>query len=129
MNIFYFRLTKLQRKIYVASCTLRYFTFREWNFSNTNLFDLEERLLEADRADWAYDFRDRDVIDYFEKCIMGSRRYLLNEPDSTLPQARKHFRRYVLYWLKTYTGRVFNTLFLLLKLIFYCFSECYGWTE
>lgn len=35
---------------------------------------------------------DIDMMEYFEDCIHAARLYLLNEPDDTIPAARRHMK-------------------------------------
>ncbi|GLV37043.1 uncharacterized protein CBL_02125 [Carabus blaptoides fortunei] len=94
-------LGRLQTKIFNASFILRYFTFQAWQFAHDKMFDLLERIEETDKSNWNYDYRSADVEIYFRNCMIGTRRYLLNEPDNTLPAARVHYRR--MYWLDKVT--------------------------
>ena len=39
------------------------------------------------------DFIEFDILLYFRNCILGSRRYLLDEKDENIPRARKNYHR------------------------------------
>lgn len=40
----------------------------------------------------------KGTYDYFEDCILGARRYLMKEPDSTIPSAIKNMNRLVIIY-------------------------------
>lgn len=42
-------------------------------------------------GNWLY-FLDINLNNYFEDCIRAARLYILNEPDSTIPAARRHMK-------------------------------------
>ncbi|GLV46143.1 uncharacterized protein CBL_10788 [Carabus blaptoides fortunei] len=101
-------LTRLQKRMYVAQLALRYFLNNEWLYSNDNLLALQKRILAQDFADWDYDFATYDNQTYLCQCALGCRRYLLKEPDDTLPRARRHAVR--MYWLNIAVQAMFVCL-------------------
>lgn len=86
-------LFKLQRKMYIAQMALKHFLNNEWSYSNNNLMELQQRILPEDKEKWDYEFSHYSFEIYVKDCIIGCRRYLLNEPDSTLAKAKLHSKR------------------------------------
>ncbi|CAO1418029.1 unnamed protein product [Diamesa hyperborea] len=87
-------LTKLQRKIFEANCALRYFILNTWHFKNKNFMTLGSEIKQEDSKDFYFrDFIEFDILLYFRNCILGSRRYLLDEKDENIPKARKNYKR------------------------------------
>ncbi|XP_050301950.1 putative fatty acyl-CoA reductase CG5065 [Anthonomus grandis grandis] len=93
-------LLKIQRKIYIANMALQYFITQEWTFINDKTAKLEDLLSPEDKKLFGYGRKDIDPLEYFTNALMGTRRYLLKEDDSTMEQAKVHSKRmYVLYIL------------------------------
>lgn len=72
---------------------LKHFLNNEWSYSNNNLMELQQRILPEDKEKWDYEFSHYSFEIYVKDCIIGCRRYLLNEPDSTLAKAKLHSKR------------------------------------
>ncbi|XP_044737512.1 putative fatty acyl-CoA reductase CG5065 [Chrysoperla carnea] len=100
-----FSLLRLHRKIYVANMALYYFISNQWQFRNDNFMELQTKILDCDLKDWDYDFSTEDINKYFFNCLIGAKQYLLKEDLSTLPAARRRFRR--MLWL----DRIVKVLF------------------
>lgn len=80
---------KIQRKIYVATTALMYYMQSDWQFLNAKAEQLEKDLLPEDFEAFSYDREElEDVMKFFREGNMGARRYLFNETDDTLPQAK-----------------------------------------
>ncbi|KAJ8935187.1 hypothetical protein NQ314_012943 [Rhamnusium bicolor] len=90
-----FILIKIQRKIFIANNAVHYFLSNEWVFINTKIIDLEKLLLPSDQLAFSYkcDHELAEPFAFFTVGLMGARRYLLKESDSTFPQAKIHSRR------------------------------------
>lgn len=65
----------------------------EWIYSNRHLLELQGEVLPIDLPDWDFEFNFYDFQDYVRHSMLGTRRYLLQEPDETLPQARRHWKK------------------------------------
>lgn len=72
---------------------LHYFITNQWHFRNNNFMDLQSRILDCDLKDWDYDFTAENLQKYMFYCLIGVKQFLLKEDLSTLPAARKHFKR------------------------------------
>ncbi|XP_053663920.1 putative fatty acyl-CoA reductase CG5065 [Anopheles marshallii] len=86
-------LLKLNRKIFDAQVSLRYFMNNEWVFANDNFKQLEHTLLKDDRKDFSTNFFLCGMMEYYARAILGGRRYLLKEPDENIADALKKYRR------------------------------------
>ncbi|CAO1421565.1 unnamed protein product [Diamesa serratosioi] len=89
-------LMKLQRKIANATTALRVFVFNEWTFGIDNFMDLNYKLLPSDIHDFDMSRKDHSITDYYMKQIIGARRYLLNEPDSSMPASMIRQKRMII---------------------------------
>lgn len=87
------RLLPLQQKIYVISRALSYFTLRAWKFENSKFLQLNDKILEIDRNDFDYDFKDEDPTEFLQNAAIGAHKYLFNFDFSKLTNARIIFRR------------------------------------
>lgn len=89
-----FSLVKLQRRIYTANQALQLFMMTEWTFENDQFRQLHSEIQPNDLKDFRFDvFFTIDVREYIQNCLLGARRYLLNESDENLPKAKKNYIR------------------------------------
>lgn len=77
-----------------AFACLEYFTLRQWRFISNNPFHLMEKMSFEDRQIFYFDVRDIDWQHYFDVYIQGTRRFILKDDISSLPEARKNLNRY-----------------------------------
>ncbi|KAL4711305.1 hypothetical protein ACJJTC_019146 [Scirpophaga incertulas] len=88
-------LLRIQRRIYTANMALNYYITKQWTFDNRNFVLLRSRIKEGDKEHFYYDVENVDKEEYFRKCCMGGRKYLLKERDEDLPKAKAHYTRMV----------------------------------
>ncbi|GLH09060.1 uncharacterized protein GBIM_14198 [Gryllus bimaculatus] len=86
-------LVRLQRRIYSAMIALSWFLLRNWDFSNKRFLGLEKRLRPEDREGFSYQLENIVPELFFRDALRGTRRYLMKEPDSNLPQAIRAYKR------------------------------------
>uniref|UniRef100_A0A182QPB4 Fatty acyl-CoA reductase n=1 Tax=Anopheles farauti TaxID=69004 RepID=A0A182QPB4_9DIPT len=86
-------LLKLNRKIFDAQVSLRYFMNNEWVFVNENFKQLEYALSNADRKNFSTNYFVQGMMEYYEIAILGGRRYLMKEPDENIDMALRKYRR------------------------------------
>lgn len=92
--LFYFRgLLRLQQKIYVITLALSYFTTKTWVFDNVNFLGLNDKILEEDRKEFDYDFKNVDVIQFITNATIGSQKYLFNVKLDRTPIAKAVYKR------------------------------------
>ncbi|KAJ8978355.1 hypothetical protein NQ317_002664 [Molorchus minor] len=82
-------------KIYIANTALGPYVMNEWTFVNTKAFALDSAMLPSDKDAFSYQTEHElsDPFKFFTAGLMGARRYLLKEPDSTMEEAKRHSRR------------------------------------
>ncbi|KAF9408192.1 hypothetical protein HW555_012049 [Spodoptera exigua] len=86
-------LVKIQRRIYIANLALGYYLTQQWTFDNTNFVQLRSVLKHSDVKQFYYDLETTDLVEYFTKCCLGGRKFLLKEKDEDIPKARAHCKR------------------------------------
>lgn len=84
---------KIQKKISQGLNVLQYYTTKQWVFKNVEMSAMYNRLSEKDRETFYYDMAHLDWPTYFLNYILGVRQYVLKEPPSTLPKARRLLRK------------------------------------
>ncbi|XP_022240863.1 fatty acyl-CoA reductase 1-like [Limulus polyphemus] len=99
-------LVQVYNRLHRAVHILEYFTTHEWTFHADNVLMLMNKLEGKDKEIFDLDIRKIDMHEYMENYVLGVRRYVLKEDDSTLPAARKKLRR--VYYL----GFLFRLLIL-----------------
>lgn len=73
---------------------LQHFIINEWTFEHDRFMKLANEIKLEDQEKFQFNhFVNRDVKAYFSNAILGARRYLFNEKDSTLPQSRKKYEK------------------------------------
>ncbi|XP_053686037.1 fatty acyl-CoA reductase wat-like, partial [Sabethes cyaneus] len=90
-------LLKIQRKIMDAHVSLNYFMQNDWTFATKHFRGLSTALLEKDRESFNTDYIRNGLFDYYQTCLLGSRRYMFNEPDDTIPAAKRKLQRYIIF--------------------------------
>ncbi|KAK7872743.1 hypothetical protein R5R35_011876 [Gryllus longicercus] len=86
-------LIRLQRRIYSANMALSFFLLQNWDFSSKRFLGLEKRLRPEDREGFSYQLDGVIFEAFFRDALRGTRRYLMKEPDSNLPQAIRAYKR------------------------------------
>ncbi|KAK7862552.1 hypothetical protein R5R35_000003 [Gryllus longicercus] len=117
-------LIRLQRRIYSAMMAVSWFLLQNWNFANNRFLGLEKRIQPEDREGFSYQMENIVPEAFIRDALHGTRRYLMKEPDSNLPQAIQAYKRKRLIHL------ILKTLFyatiswiILSKLHFLLFAE------
>lgn len=87
-------MVRAQKKVSMGSKILQYYTTKRWTFKNDRSKALFARMTPSDQEKFFFDCSHVDWNVYITNYILGVRQYLLNEPLSNLPQARKNLRRY-----------------------------------
>lgn len=85
---------RVHRKLAKGMEVLDYYTNNEWHFDNTNALEIWAKLNDVEKLAYRMDlseFDEEKVFEFFENGILGARRYLLNQPDESLPSARRVF--------------------------------------
>ncbi|XP_044735576.1 putative fatty acyl-CoA reductase CG5065 [Chrysoperla carnea] len=72
-----------------------YFCSQEWKFENKNITALWDRLSDADKRIFKFSLKDIDWDSFMEVYILGVRKYLFKEDESTIPYAKKRRQMYV----------------------------------
>ncbi|XP_055711089.1 fatty acyl-CoA reductase 1-like [Phlebotomus papatasi] len=85
------------RKFHYATCALSYFLFKSWYIVTENYCNLMNDIKNEDVEEFRFDlYESFDLKEYMYRSTLGGRRYLLNQPDEDLPQARRNYR---IFWL------------------------------
>ncbi|RWS29833.1 putative fatty acyl-CoA reductase-like isoform X2 [Leptotrombidium deliense] len=95
-------MVKVYGKLHRAVEALEFFTIREWRFKSDNVISLFEQLEEKDKELFHFDVRDLHWPTYWEDYVIGIRKFVLKEENSTLPQARRSLQR--LYYINKFVG-------------------------
>ncbi|XP_023238990.1 putative fatty acyl-CoA reductase CG5065 isoform X2 [Centruroides sculpturatus] len=91
-------LLEVYKSLHRAVRLLEYFTTNEWHFDCNNVLLLMNSLSGRDRQTFGFDIRPINWSLYMENYVLGVRRYLLKEDESTLPAARTNLTRIYYYW-------------------------------
>ncbi|KAL8568138.1 hypothetical protein ACOMHN_027661 [Nucella lapillus] len=84
---------KIQDRLWKAVNTLEFFTSRQWNFCNDNIFMLLTKLSNEDKKTFPFDPRSIDWATYMENYCLGVKQFVLKEEISELPKARVDLQR------------------------------------
>lgn len=83
---------RVQTKVAKGIDVLTYYASNQWDFSNYNQVFMRGKMNKLELKKYKVDAEGIDVYDYFEKSVLGARRYLLNLPDENLPASRRLMR-------------------------------------
>ncbi|XP_076450257.1 fatty acyl-CoA reductase 1-like [Babylonia areolata] len=84
---------KIQDRLWKAVGTLEFFTSRQWNFRNDNVFMLLSKMSYEDKKTFPFDPRSIDWARYMENYCLGAKQFVLKEEISELPKARISLQR------------------------------------
>ncbi|XP_002734152.1 fatty acyl-CoA reductase 1-like [Saccoglossus kowalevskii] len=87
------RMVRIYDKMKKAMATLEYFTTNTWEWANENTETLSRALTKEDNKVFFTDVRPLHWPTYLENYCLGTKKYVLNEELSGLPQARAHLKR------------------------------------
>lgn len=85
-------LVKIQRRIKNGYEVFEYYANNQWDFNNDESLRAREVLNPRERDLYKIDGVGLDLEDYFYHCTRAARLYILKEPDSTIPAARRHMK-------------------------------------
>jgi len=85
---------KIYKKIHKFSEIIIFFALREWTFSNKNTQALWQKMNKTDQELFPLSLKTVNWLIFFRNYIKGVRKYLLKEPDSTLPISRMKNKRF-----------------------------------
>lgn len=88
---------RVQRRINKGFEIFEYYANNQWDFENTWVHCVRERLNSTEHKAYQINGDDLDIDAYFEDCIRAARIYILKELPETLPAARRHLR--IMYWV------------------------------
>lgn len=83
---------RIQRRINKGFEIFEYYTNNQWDFENTWVYCVRDRLNSTEHEAYQINGDDLDIDAYFEDCIRAARIYILKELPETLPAARRHLR-------------------------------------
>ncbi|KAJ8938037.1 hypothetical protein NQ318_003341 [Aromia moschata] len=83
------------RKIDKMLKVIKFFSTREWTINSRRMRKLLENMTVRDREIFLSDLREMKWVDYFECYIAGARIHFLKDPMTTLPGARKRYKRLI----------------------------------
>lgn len=86
-------MVRLYEKLHKAVNALEWFTTREWNFKVNNVLMLVDQLKGKDKETFHFDIRELHWPTYWEDYVLGARKYILKEENTSLPLARSRLRR------------------------------------
>lgn len=95
----------IQRRINKGFEMFEYYANNQWDFENTYVNDLREKINSTEYTNYQVHGEDMDIDAYFSDCIRAARVYILKELPETLPAARRHLR--VMYWVDVLTKILF----------------------
>ncbi|KAK9738277.1 Male sterility protein [Popillia japonica] len=90
-------LWRVQQRITKGFEVFEYYANNQWDFNNDIAMSARSLMNPKERQKYKVDGDGIDYLDYFTICTHGCRLYILNEPDDTIPAAKRHMR--ILYWV------------------------------
>ena len=68
---------------------LQFYTTKQWHFRNRNFLALKNRINKDENEIFYTDLSQLNPNAYLRDYILGTRKYIVKEDESTLPRARK----------------------------------------
>ncbi|XP_039437262.1 fatty acyl-CoA reductase wat [Culex pipiens pallens] len=85
-------LCRVHRRIAKGFEVLEYYANNQWDFDNAAILYLRTKMNAEEKVKFKIDAAGVVINEYFENCIWGARRFILNESDDTLPAAKRHMK-------------------------------------
>lgn len=85
-------LWRIQQRITKGFEVFEYYANNQWDFNNEKSLELRELMNPKEKEKYKVDGSGMNYDEYFFNCIHAARVYILKEPDSTLPSARRHMK-------------------------------------
>ncbi|KAF9799845.1 hypothetical protein SFRURICE_017079 [Spodoptera frugiperda] len=105
-------LITVSQRLVAMNDVLRFFSVREWHFVTDNVRKLHARLSPQDAAIYNLDPQTINWDEHYCNFVKGARKYLLQEKDQDIDEAKKHLRK--MYYL--HQGVLFFVVTLLCRL-------------
>ncbi|XP_063924739.1 putative fatty acyl-CoA reductase CG5065 [Zophobas morio] len=86
-------LKRVQRRILKGYDVFEYYTTKQWDFNNDVSMEARKLLTQRERELYKVDGDGIQYEQYFYDTVHAARLYLLNEPDETIPAAKRHMTR------------------------------------
>lgn len=90
-------MVNIQRKIYSATEGLHFFVHHNWHFKSSNFKSIRSKMSSSDNVLFNTDTDSIDNGKMLDNVAIGTRQFCLKEPLESLPQARVHFKRSVVF--------------------------------
>ncbi|XP_067135929.1 putative fatty acyl-CoA reductase CG5065 [Centruroides vittatus] len=92
----------IYKKVHTTMKVLQYFCTREWMFDANNLEELFNTMSTQDKQNFNFDISKLNWNDYMEDYVLGLRRFVFKDDDSTIPLSRKVLlvKYYVILFMK-----------------------------
>ncbi|XP_026739795.1 putative fatty acyl-CoA reductase CG5065 [Trichoplusia ni] len=103
---------KINQRLSAMNDVLRFFSVREWHFDTGNVRKLQARLTPEDAAIYNLDPHTINWTEHNRDFVKGTRKYLLQEKDQDIDEAKKHQR--MMYFI--HNGVLLFTLTLVCRL-------------
>ncbi|XP_023212310.1 fatty acyl-CoA reductase 1-like [Centruroides sculpturatus] len=84
---------KIYKNVHKTMEVLEYFCVREWMFRADNVEKLFKSMSTQDKQNFNFDISKLSWDKYLENYVLGTRRYVLKEDDSTIPRSQKTLLR------------------------------------
>lgn len=82
-------MVRVQERIRLGSKLLQYFTMKQWTFKINRFLTVFDELPEEEREIFYTINAKYTLEEYMKDCILGARVFLMKEPLSDLPKARR----------------------------------------
>ncbi|XP_044764592.1 fatty acyl-CoA reductase 1-like [Coccinella septempunctata] len=83
-------LMRVQRRINRGFEVLGYYANNQWTFNNQQLTELRTLMNPTEKKIYKLDLEGFNFDEYLYNAVLSVRRYLLNEPDETIPASKRH---------------------------------------
>ncbi|XP_023227144.1 putative fatty acyl-CoA reductase CG5065 [Centruroides sculpturatus] len=110
------KMMKVYNNVHKTMSTLEYFCMRDWKFRSRNVEELLETMSKKDKQNFDFDISKLNWDHYMEDYVLGIRRFVLKEDDSTIPRSRKNLlmKYYCILLAKTvlFSGFLYSLTFI-----------------
>lgn len=81
---------RVQKRIAKGCQVLEYYANNKWIFHNSEMLELRKLMNPTEMKKYICVRDTFDCEEYVTDCVRSIRRYMLNEPDETIPACKRH---------------------------------------
>lgn len=90
--MYFYSPMRIYEKMKKQNEAFRFFVTNSWKFQTDNVLDLYQSLSREEKLKFTFNMENFDWNEYNKNYALGARRYIMKDPDSTVPKVQKRMK-------------------------------------